>query len=225
MSLLSAGGERDFFHSAPVEGTQREVDRSGFGGSGNGGICPGNISAPPSPTTAPQGGFFAGELYLDSAKSSFKQLGFKKLSLLQLVPGLFSRFRSFFAPSPALSPTPIFSSSPFFCSYSCSRKWKEAKAKADSLSLGGNLSGDGQQVTRLNITFSPSLLLHIFSSRPQTGGVLVVGQGGAPTMYTYKQVLLLLLLLLFFMIRYLQDDPADHPENSAILEALGIQTT
>jgi len=103
-----------------------------------------------------EGEFFAGELFVDEGKQSFKELGFKRVGFLQLVPGLFSR------------------------------KWKEAKAKADSLSLGGNLSGDGYQ----------------------TGGVLVVGQGGAPTMYTYKQ-----------------DDVADHPENSAILEALGIQTS
>jgi len=101
------------------------------------------------------GNFFAGELFVDDKKSSFKQLGFKRLGFLQLVPGLWSR------------------------------KWREAKAKADSMSLGGNLAGDGYQ----------------------TGGVLVVGQGGAPTMLTYKQ-----------------DDPADHADNAAILEALGIQT-
>jgi len=99
------------------------------------------------------GNFFAGELYVDENKSSFKQLGFKRLGLLKLVPGLFSR------------------------------KWKEAKEKADSMNLGGNLAGDGYQ----------------------TGGVLIVGQGGAPTMYTYKQ-----------------DDPADHPDNAEILKALGI---
>jgi len=101
-----------------------------------------------------EGKFFDGELYVDEGKTSFKELGFKRISLIKMVPGLFSR------------------------------KWKEAKAKADGLNLGGNLAGDGGQ----------------------TGGVLVVGQGGAPTMFTYKQ-----------------DDPADHPENAAILEALGIQ--
>jgi prostamide/prostaglandin F2alpha synthase len=101
-----------------------------------------------------EGNFFAGELFVDENKASFRQLGFKRISLLRMVPSLFSR------------------------------KWKAAKEKADTMGLGGNLSGDGQQ----------------------TGGVLVVGQGGAPTMFTYKQ-----------------DDPADHPDNAAVLEALGIQ--
>jgi len=101
-----------------------------------------------------QGGFFAGELYVDSAKAAYGGLGFKRTGLLAMLPKL------------------------------CSRKWSEAKARADSLGLGGNLQGDGQQ----------------------NGGVLVVGQGGAPTMFTYRQ-----------------EDPADHPDNAAILEALGIQ--
>ena len=48
----------------------------------------------------------------------------------------------------------------------CSSKWKTANEEAKSKGLGGNLKGDGGQ----------------------TGGVLVVGQGGAPTMFTYKQV-------------------------------------
>ena len=49
----------------------------------------------------------------------------------------------------------------------CSSKWKNANEEAKAKGLGGNLKGDGGQ----------------------TGGVLVVGQGGAPTMFTYKQVL------------------------------------
>ena len=48
----------------------------------------------------------------------------------------------------------------------CSSKWKTANEEAKAKGLGGNLKGDGGQ----------------------TGGVLVVGQGGAPTMFTYKQV-------------------------------------
>jgi len=53
------------------------------------------------------------------------------------------------------------------------------------MNLGGNLmTGDGYQ----------------------NGGLLVVGQGGAPTMFTYRQ-----------------EDPADNPSNQAVLEALGIQ--
>ena len=48
----------------------------------------------------------------------------------------------------------------------CSSKWKNASDEAKAKGLGGNLKGDGGQ----------------------TGGVLVVGQGGAPTMFTYKQV-------------------------------------
>jgi len=102
-----------------------------------------------------EGEFFAGELYVDEAKASFQQLGFKRFSLMRLLPKL------------------------------CSSKWKNANEEAKAKGLGGNLKGDGGQ----------------------TGGVLVVGQGGAPTMFTYKQ-----------------EDPADHPDNAAILEALGIQT-
>ena len=41
----------------------------------------------------------------------------------------------------------------------------------------------------------------------QNGGCLVVGAGGNPTMFTYVQ-------------KY----PSEHPDNSNILEALGIQT-
>jgi len=102
-----------------------------------------------------EGEFFAGELFVDEAKASFQQLGFKRFSLLRLLPRL------------------------------CSSKWKNANDEAKAKGLGGNLKGDGGQ----------------------TGGVLVVGQGGAPTMFTYKQ-----------------EDPADHPDNASILEALGIQT-
>ena len=67
-----------------------------------------------------------------------------------------------------------------------SKKSREAQAKAKSMELGGNLAGDGYQ----------------------NGGCLVVGAGGTPVMFTFKQ-----------------EDAAEHPENSNILEALGIQTT
>ena len=40
----------------------------------------------------------------------------------------------------------------------------------------------------------------------QTGGCLVVGPGGGPVLYSF-----------------VQKDPADHPDNQTILEALGIQ--
>ena len=40
----------------------------------------------------------------------------------------------------------------------------------------------------------------------QTGGCLVVGPGGAPVLFSF-----------------VQNDPADHPDNQTILEALGIQ--
>jgi len=103
-----------------------------------------------------EGNFFAGELFLDQKKESFKQLGFKKLSFLPLLPAMFSR------------------------------KWREAKAKAEAAKLGGNMAGDWYQ----------------------NGGCLVVGQGGTPTMYTF-----------------IQEDAADHPKNSDILEALGIQAS
>lgn len=73
---------------------------------------------------------------MDEAKASFQQLGFKRFSLMRLLPRL------------------------------CSSKWKTANEEAKAKGLGGNLKGDGGQ----------------------TGGVLVVGQGGAPTMFTYKQV-------------------------------------
>ena len=46
-----------------------------------------------------------------------------------------------------------------------SKKSREAQAKAKSMELGGNLAGDGYQ----------------------NGGCLVVGAGGAPVMFTFKQ--------------------------------------
>ena len=72
-----------------------------------------------------EGNFFDGELFVDEKKESFKKLGFKRMSFLQLFPAVFSK------------------------------KSREAKAKADSMKLGGNLSGDGYQ----------------------NGGCLVVGAG------------------------------------------------
>ena len=84
----------------------------------------------------------------------------------------------------------------------CSSKWKNASDEAKAKGLGGNLKGDGGQ----------------------TGGVLVVGQGGAPTMFTYKQVRSKIGRFLASNGPFLQEDPADHPDNASILEALGIQT-
>ena len=84
----------------------------------------------------------------------------------------------------------------------CSSKWKNANDEAKAKGLGGNLKGDGGQ----------------------TGGVLVVGQGGAPTMFTYKQVRFKIGRFLASIGPFLQEDPADHPDNASILEALGIQT-
>jgi len=82
-----------------------------------------------------EGQFFAGELFVDEKKDTYKKLGFKRLSFLQLFPAVFSK------------------------------KSREAKSKADSLQLGGNLSGDGYQ----------------------NGGCLIVAAGGSPTMYTFRQ--------------------------------------
>ena len=61
----------------------------------------------------------------------------------------------------------------------------------------------------------------------QNGGCLVVGAGGNPTMYTYIQVVPAVLPLRnnsVISICVSQEEAADHPENSNILEALGIQT-
>ena len=49
--------------------------------------------------------------------------------------------------------------------------------------VGGNIYGDGFQ----------------------NGGCMVVGAGGSPTLYTFKQL-----------------DPTDHPDNQQILKSLGI---
>ena len=57
----------------------------------------------------------------------------------------------------------------------------------------------------------------------QNGGCLVVGAGGNPTMYTYIQVGALRNNSVI-TICVSQEEAADHPENSNILEALGIQT-
>ena len=63
----------------------------------------------------------------------------------------------------------------------------------------------------------------------QNGGCLVVGAGGNPTMYTYIQVRVSstippLGINSVLSICVSQEEAADHPENSNILEALGIQT-
>ena len=59
----------------------------------------------------------------------------------------------------------------------------------------------------------------------QNGGCLVVGAGGNPTMYTYIQVgALRNNSNSVITIHVSQEEAADHPENSNILEALGIQT-
>ena len=117
---------------------------------------------------------------MDSAKAAYGGLGFKRVGA---------------GPLPFSSPPPPQTGLLAMLPKLCSRKWSEAKARADSLGLGGNLQGDGQQVGQV----APN-------PWSQNGGVLVVGQGGAPTMFTYRQ-----------------EDPADHPDNAAILEALGIQ--
>ena len=139
-----------------------------------------------------EGEFFAGELFVDEAKASFQQLGFKRYfgnrtkiynaALFSLLTNRFSLLRLL----PRL----------------CSSKWKNASDEAKAKGLGGNLKGDGGQ----------------------TGGVLVVGQGGAPTMFTYKQVWSKIDRFVASIGSLLQEDPADHPDNASILEALGIQT-
>ena len=63
----------------------------------------------------------------------------------------------------------------------------------------------------------------------QNGGCLVVGAGGNPTMYTYIQVGASIAVPPLrnnsvISICVSQEEAADHPENSNILEALGIQT-
>ena len=63
-----------------------------------------------------EGKFFDGDLFLDSAKASYSKLGFKRDSLMKLLPSAFSK------------------------------KWRDASAKAKSLYLGGNMTqGDGYQ--------------------------------------------------------------------------------
>jgi len=67
-----------------------------------------------------------------------------------------------------------------------SNKAAVAFLKAIGMNVGGNIYGDGFQ----------------------NGGCLVVGAGGSPTLYTFKQL-----------------DPTDHPENEQILKALGIASS
>ena len=61
-----------------------------------------------------------------------------------------------------------------------------AGQKAMSMNLGGNMWGDGYQ----------------------NGGCLVVGKGGTPTIFGFKQ-----------------EEASEHPENDNILKALRIQTS
>ena len=62
------------------------------------------------------GKYFDGELFLDSEKKSYNKLGFKRDSLMKVLPSAFSK------------------------------KWRDASARAKSLDVGGNLTqGDGYQ--------------------------------------------------------------------------------
>ena len=81
MSLLQAGGKRDLFYFAPAQGAQRQADRGWPGDFGDGGLCSlftlknfadGDVQE------FIEGEFFAGELFVDEAKASFQQLGFKR---------------------------------------------------------------------------------------------------------------------------------------------------
>jgi prostamide/prostaglandin F2alpha synthase len=64
-----------------------------------------------------------------------------------------------------------------------SRKTREASSRAKSLNLGGDMKGDGYQ----------------------NGGCIVVGSGGSPLIFSFRQ-----------------EEVSDHPDNKQILEALGI---
>lgn len=64
-----------------------------------------------------------------------------------------------------------------------SRKTRDANAKAKSLNLGGDMKGDGYQ----------------------NGGCVVVGAGGSPTIFQFRQ-----------------EEVSDHPDNDQILKALGL---
>ena len=88
-----------------------------------------------------EGKFFTGELFVDKDKKAFSKLGFKRLTFLQLFPAIFSR------------------------------KTREANAKAKSLSLGGDMKGDGYQ----------------------NGGCIVVGAGGNPLMYSFRLIIVFLI--------------------------------
>ena len=101
MSLLSAGGKRDLVYFAPAQGAQCQTDWGWSGDFGDGGTesvdllsqtfafsmqyaCMSLLTALDfAPLILPiqefvEGDFFAGELYVDEAKASFQQLGFKR---------------------------------------------------------------------------------------------------------------------------------------------------
>ena len=97
MSLLSAGGKRDLVYFAPAQGAQCQADWGWSGDFGDGGtesvdllsqtICIQYAICMRASTLRlsylpiqefVEGDFFAGELYVDEAKASFQQLGFKR---------------------------------------------------------------------------------------------------------------------------------------------------
>ena len=102
-----------------------------------------------------EGKFFDGELFVDESKESYEKLGFDRMSLLEVLPAIFSR------------------------------NGLAASYRAMSMNLGGNMWGDGYQ----------------------KGGCLVVGKGGTPTIFAFKQ-----------------EEASEHPANEDILKALKIQT-
>ena len=120
MTFLSAVGQRDLFYFAAAEAAQREVGLSSsltltvFTRSHCRLIGIGLEALGLEEFL--EGQYFSGELYLDSEKKSYNKLGFKRDSLVKILPAAFSR------------------------------KWREASSKAKSLNLGGNMTqGDGYQ--------------------------------------------------------------------------------
>lgn len=101
-----------------------------------------------------EGKFFAGELYIDTDKKSFKDLNFKKLGFLNMIPALIAKVA------------------------------RDAVRKGKAWKVGGDMKGDGFQ----------------------NGGLLVVAPKGEKVLFEFKQ-----------------DNPADHAENSDILQALGME--
>lgn len=122
-----------------------------------------------------QGNYFTGDLYIDIDEASYKQIGYKKYGTIGVLMSLLQK-----PARDAIAKVWTFVL-PIFHSAALHSQMKSFQSRSDK--LPGNLKGNGLQ----------------------TGGTIIVSDGGTKILMDYRQT-----------------NPADHVANSEILKALGI---